>query len=316
MPVTYVVSDADEAVDYAETARLANAGFDGKSAKFSEKRVDYLYRRAFGGNTTIVSAMIDGAKIGQAVILWHEVNIGGQQIKSAQIIDLFVLPEHRSFKIVRGIYAKLNELLNAQPDTMIIAVPNTRSVKLNKRFLKLELREKMDIRFGLCMPQSTAKRVHSFWVEDDAPEEPLVELNKYLAVGENVEPAWSAKGMLARLSGGDHKFALHEGDGLLMVTSPRQFRGVPLFLICAIFTEPGYEFQTENLHRLLRSAAFLHRRPCYLYVGINSMLSQLPGYRVPEKYRPSPMQLQLREPQRHNSPVSFDRFEAIDFDFA
>jgi hypothetical protein len=42
----------------------------------------------------------------------------------------------------------------------------------------------------------------------------------------------------------------------------------------------------------------------------------LPGLRLPDRIRPSPMLLQLRDFKPGAKPVELDRFQLLDFDFA
>ena len=55
----------------------------------------------------------------------------------------------------------------------------------------------------------------------------------------------------------------------------------------------------------------------YIYIGINAKLPGLPGVVLPERMRPSPMLVQLRDFQPGQLPgFSLDRYELIDFDYA
>ncbi len=309
-----LVIEIEEPPDYSEIARLANISFGGNTDKFNEQQVRWFYQQAFGGDTCVVSAKVDGNKAGQAVLIWYWVNLGSRKIECVQVIDLFVLPEYRSFGIARHLYAKLSELIEKRPGCMVLAVPNIKSVKINQRFLNLELRNKMDIRLGAAFPWLGSARIHSVMVDKNQPDPALKLLRVHLNERNTVETNWTADGLLARLLDEKHQYALHSARGMLLVTSKRHYKYLPLVLVCAVFCDPGQETQSKKLRQMLRASAHFHHRPLYLYLGVNQTLPFRPGIRVPDKIRPSLMQIQIREPK--DTPVLFERFEAIDFDFA
>ena len=298
-------------IDFEDTARIANASFGFKLPHFSKAYLEWLYGKAFGGNTTVVVARCEGKKIGQAAVLWHPISVDGITHRGAQLIDLFVAPEFRSYEVVAGIYSALREQLKAQGSGVIVTVPNAKATVFNKRFLKLRDDVGLHAYAGIAIPRRGD--VRSVWYSS-AREREAVEL-----IGDNI-PAypgiaveWTPERLLARLSNPGRRYAIHQTRSLLAVTSFQVRRGVPFFLICGLFADPHQRPLREELKAVLWRAATMHRWPFYCYLGTNGQVS-VPGVEVPSRLRP-PTRLQVRLASDIDSPP-ITRFEALDFDFA
>ena len=306
----------DTQINYVNTAKLANKSFGQGSDYFSESYLKWKYEIAFGGRTSVVAVMYEGQKIGQAAILWHGINFGSNLHGCAQLVDLFVVPEYRSISVVRQIYGKLNELLNEQSDHVVITTPNPKSALLNTRFLKLKIGEELDTRIGLAMPSQIKRTVQSLWVKTNQRCESVDFMQGIVGAGKIFEVSWTPESMADRLSDNRYQYAIHKCGPLLAITSSRTFKGIPLILICGLFTRDSSACRRSHLHEILSAAAILHRRLLYLYVGINRTIPNLPGISLPTRLRPSQMLLQVREGATEQEQIRFSRFEAIDFDFA
>ena len=92
-------------------------------------------------------------------------------------------------------------------------------------------------------------------------------------------------------------------------------RRVPYVLLCAFLARPGARIASRDVRALTGAACTLHRRPVFVYAGINAAVP-LPGRTLPDRLRPSPMEVQIRDFAAPAVPVAFDRFEMLDFDFA
>lgn len=305
--------EIESAVSYTATAQIANASFEHDMDWFSGDYLEWLYGSAFGGDTTIIAAKRDGRKIGQAVVLWHPLRIGGADRQCAQLIDLFVTPAHRSFEVVRKIYAGLSRCLEGRPNVPVITVPNLKATRLNKRFLKLESGESLAIRVGLVLPGLSSSAVRSCWFSTAQPEPSLELMQDCVGSGRGTEVAWTPRTMAHRLGNPHKTYAIHRSDRLCAITSFRSFRRFPAFLVCGLFVRGDHTATMRETSAILFSAARMHRCPTYLYIGVNREVA-LPGKAIPDRFRPSPMKLQTRFDRGTSS--EFDRFETIDFDFA
>lgn len=300
--------------DLALSADLANASFQRKDVHFTKSYLAWFYNQGFGGSTTIVAAYQDEEKIGQAVILWHPIRIDGKSVQSAQLVDLFVSPKHRSFSVVRAIYAGLERELSAHTALPVITVPNSKSGTLNRRFLKLVDIAIMDIRIGFSLPGLTGIQTESVWFNKENPEETVALISECIENSVASEVIWTAQSMIARLSKPNHHYAIHRSGTLCAITRFGYFRRMPAFLICGLFAGEQVHPQHTEMRHILASASRMHRCPFFVYIGKNSR-APLPGFAIPDKYRPSPMRLQGKF-EHSLAPIKFDRFETIDFDFA
>ena len=126
---------------------------------------------------------------------------------------------------------------------------------------------------------------------------------------------WTPDRLWARLAKPGAGYALHAGPHLLLVSAPRSDRRASHTLLCAFLARPGSAPRRRDVAAAVSAACRLHRRPLFVYAGINDALP-LPGVLLPARLRPSPMILQLRDFDPAAAPLAPSRFEPLDFDFA
>jgi predicted N-acetyltransferase YhbS len=303
--------EVETAPDFEATARLARQSFDGKDTGFSADYLKWLYQSGFGGDTTIVSASKAGDKIGQMVLLWQDIRINGQTAKCAQLVDLFVIPAHRSYGVTRKIYAVAAQVIRARPGSPVIAMPNPKATPLNKRFLKLSATKTLDIRAGIASPFFRGAKAVSLRHDDDRGIDATAGLEDYLAGGGD-RLLWTCDALRQRLANPKHSYAIHRSGNVCMITSMRTIRSIPVFLICALFCRQGQSAPPGETAALLWAAAKTHKWPLFVYVGFNTNVDP-PGQSLPDRFRPSPMILQTG---LFPDTAELSRFEALDFDFA
>lgn len=307
-PISISVSSS---VDGNLTARIANRSFETKDAGFTGGYINWLYSAAFGGRTTIVNAFLGKQKIGQATILWHTILVKGQEQLCANLVDLFVDPDHRSYSVVRRIYHQLQIEIHKEPDCTIITVPNPKATPLNRRFLGLVAGDTLDLRVAFFTPKLAKTRIATQWrgagfVDTNEP------LLAYPVKPSGNQIPWTAESLAQRLSHPERRYAVHQGENCAVVTSARVFRGIKFILICAIIDITGQTISKREITEVLSTASRAHRWPIFLYVGVNNAVC-LPGFRIPSRLRPSPMQIYV---SKNLEGIAMTRFEPIDFDFA
>lgn len=298
-------------IDFENTAKIANASFGFKRPRFSAAFLRWLYRQAFGGDTTVVAARHDGKKIGQATILWHPISIDGTSHRGAQLIDLFVAPEYRSYEVVAGIYSSLRDQLKAQENCVVVTLPNEKATVFNKRFLKLRNSANLRACVGLAVPRRG--EVRSAWISSSSTDDAIGLIRASIPSYRGIAVEWTPQRLLDRLSNPGRQYAVHQCGGLLAVTSFQVRRGVPFFLICGLFADPGRQSVQQDLRAILWKAAIAHRWPLYCYLGTNAHVT-VPGTEIPSWLHP-PERMQLRMPSDFE-PSAIARFEALDFDLA
>lgn len=304
-----ILVELEVALDFDATAKLARDSFDGKDTGFSADYLRWLYEVGFGGDTTIIKASKDGAKIGQMVLLWHDIRLNGRTTKCAQLVDLFVVPEHRSYEVTRKIYAAAAGAIRERPGSSIIAMPNPKATPLNKRFLKLSATQKLEIRAGFASPLFRGPKVTSARHNEERGTDATIGLEDYLSGGGD-QVLWTQDTLRRRLANPKFQYVIHRTGNACMITSLRKVRNIPMFLICAIFAkrspEPG------EVASLLWAGAKTHKWPIYVHLGFHSEFSA-PGRLLPDRLRPSPMILQTGGIP---DDAHLCRFESLDFDFA
>ncbi|WP_349357946.1 hypothetical protein [Stappia sp.] len=259
-------------------------------------------------------SLMDGDRIvGSAAIVHRRLRQGDALLQAGELVDLFLVPEHRGFAAVRRLYAALDRRLRDAPASRAIyALPNPNSKPLNARFLKLADTLSLTPRLGIGSPVAGRHTVRSRTLHDPAADEDLAAVARWLEGVDGI--AWTADALRDRLSSPAFGYALHRSDTGLLVSSPRRERGLPVVLVCAVFVAPGAPLPRADLRALLGAACRHHRRPLFVYVGLNRALAALPGHPLPGFAGGRAKTVQTRLAQDDRNPLRFDRFEALDCD--
>ncbi len=313
-PVEFI-AQVEDVVDYEETARLANEAFPGRN--FTPEHLRWLYQQCFSQGATVVSLRANGRKVGQFVMLRQTVRAHLRAEAAVQLIDLFVLKPYRSREALAKLYGEVARQCALQQIRFAIGMPNERAIRANEFFMGLKPHLSLDIHVGFAIPRilSTGLLLAERFVPD--------RVTHYNDLFERFEPmpgdngvAWKAAGLCERLNGAAHIYGLHMVENLLLISSPRIYRRVRYTLYCGFFVRRNTTATRRDIRAVTRSAATLWRQPLFVYPGVNRSLSEVPGWRLPNIFRPSVMLIQLRDFHEQKRPLQWDRYQAIDFDFA
>jgi GNAT superfamily N-acetyltransferase len=303
------------AVDFDRTARVATEAFGSKDVTFSASRMKWLYERAFGQGSAVVSAFDGDEKVGQIVLLHQSIYLDGEPVTATQLIDLFVLPAYRSSALLRRLYNEVEQLCEANQIRLVLTLPNEKSAPLNARFLKLRPFLRLAVRAGVSLgPPRRARLQFSAAVSTMSRDEALERLSPFATPpGEN-GPHWDAATLFDRISDPTRDYAAHATPDLLLVSSTRKTRGINHVLLCGFFARPGAVVTSSDISTLIRAACHLWKYRVFVYAGINNSLPRLPGFAIPARYR-QPILVQLRDIHADRVELSFDRFQLTDSDF-
>jgi hypothetical protein len=303
------------AIDFESTARIATEAFGSKDVSFSASRMKWLYERGFGQGSAVVAAYDDGKKIGQIVLLHQKVYLDGESVVATQLIDLFILKDHRSPGLVRRIYEEVERLCEANRIRIIFTLPNPISAPLNARFLKVRPFLSLPLRVGVSCGWRRHKRVRvSASIKTISRDEAIEWLSPFATpVGEN-GLNWDAATLFERISDPTCDYAVHATPDLLLVSSSRKTRGISHVLLCGFFARPGAVVVSSEIRTLIHAACRLWKHRVFVYAGLNKSLPRLPGFAVPARYR-QPILVQLRDVHSNIVELSFDRFQLMDSDF-
>ncbi len=304
----------EAAVDVDETAALAAEGFGVPAGTFKPEVLRWLYGRAFSDGTTVLAAHAGDRKVGHIALVHQTIALAGRTEPAVALVDLFILKAYRSRAAIAALYGAVEALCVERGIRFIVAVPNGNAAGVNVRHLQLAEAARLDIRAGLSGLPLPWRRVTSHRVADLDAEEARGILSPYCgAPGAGL--LWTSDRLWARLAKPGAGYALHAGRDVLLVSAPRSDRRASHTLLCALLARPGSAPRRRDVAAVVSAACRLHRRPLFVYAGINDALP-LPGLLLPARLRPSPMILQLRDFDPAAPPLVFSRFEPLDFDFA
>ena len=309
-----IIVSEERAVDFESTAQIATEAFGSKHVKFSPRRMKWLYERGFGQGCAVVAAFDGDKKIGQIVLLHQKIYLDGGPVVATQLIDLFVLPAHRSPGLVRRLYEEVERLCEARHVRIVLTLPNEKSAPLNARFLRLRPFLLLAVRAGVSLGLPPSRLQFSTAVRTMSRDEALARLSVFATPPDENGPQWEAATLLDRLGDPTRDYAVHATRDLLLVSSSRKTRRINHVLLCGFFARPGAGVTPADISTLIRAACHFWKHRIFVYAGINNSLPRLPGFAIPARYR-QPILVQLRDIHSDKVNLSFDRFQLVDSDF-
>jgi hypothetical protein len=305
----------EKAVDYESTARVATEAFGSKDVVFSARRIKWLYEQGFGKGSAVLAVFDDGQKVGQIVLLHQNIYLDGEPVAATQLIDLFILQAYRSPTLVRRIYKEVERLCEALRIRVVVALPNENSALLNARFMKLKPFLSLRARAGFGLGWPRASRIRYSGDLKSMPEKQAIELlSGFNTPAAENGPHWDAETLFNRIGDPTCDYAVHATADLLLVSSSRKTRGIRYVMLCGFFARDGAAVTSRDTRALIGAACRFWKHPIFVYAGVNKNLPNLPGFALPERFRP-PILVQLRDFNSEEPNLRFDRFQLTDSDF-
>jgi hypothetical protein len=308
--------ECEQRIDYAGTAESMTKAF-GFHEPISPARLEWLYERAFGLGTTVVALRDGNRKIGQIALVRQVLQLGGQRETAAQLVDLFIAAGYRGRESLRMLYQEVERQFIAQGIRFAIGMPNAKALGVNAHFFDLRPYLTLPVSVGIVPPWPRSNQALSlrFNAHDGDRFVPL--LAQFRSASADNGLLWNETMLFDRLSRPAHDYGIHVTGDLLLISSRRRTRGISHTLLCGFLVRPGGRVSAREIDEVVRAACLMWGRRFYVYVGINAKLPKSPGRVMPEKIRPSPMLVQLRDFRPDQSPpFRLDRYELIDFDYA
>jgi hypothetical protein len=303
------------AVDFETTARIATEAFGSKDISFSAPRMKWLYQRGFGQGSAVVAAFDDGKKIGQIVLLHQNVYLDGAPVVATQLIDLFILKNHRSPGLVRRIYQEVERLCEEKQIRIILTLPNPISAPLNARFVKLRPFLSLPVRVGVRLGWPRRGRLEfSDPIKAVSRDQAIERLSGFVTPPSENGLHWDAATLFDRTNDPTRDYAIHATHDLLLISSSRKTRGISHVLLCGFFARPGAAVTSSDIGTLIDAACRLWKHRVFVYAGLNSSLPHLPGVALPGWLRP-PILVQFRDFASPEALPRLDRFQLTDSDF-
>jgi Acetyltransferase (GNAT) domain len=311
-----ITASCEEPIDYEETARVATEAFGSLDIVFYPKQFQWFYERCFSLGTTVVTLRDGNRKIGQCAMVRQLVLVNGVYEPAAQLVDLFVTEEFRSKDCLRQLYGEVEHQCIAQKIRFALGMPNARALAVNAHFFKMRPFLWLPMRMGLAVPFRSSTLIFSGLFQLMKKEEAVGLFARYRTPSDENGLQWDEERLYQRLCGPSFSYGVHATKELLLISSPRSSRGVKYALLCGFFVRPGAPVPRGNAGALVRASCHLWKRPLFVYVGFNNALADIPGFPLPQWFRPSPMHLQLRDFQPERPAPNFDRYQPLDFEFA
>lgn len=193
---------------------------------------------------------------------------------------------------------------------LIVGVANANSTPGFER--RLDFINRGPLPVTVMLPTPGRSNIESAWSDEPAADVLLNGIASLLAPSpEGLQRTWTEASLRWRLASPGRRYGVHRNGGLLAVTATTSGPArTQVAVILGIFAARAVE--RTALRALVRSVCRFHRAPLALHAGINDRAA-LRGIRLPERMRPSPLNLIARS--LSDAPVSpASRFEFIDFD--
>lgn len=309
------VAECELSVDYGATAKLMTEAFGGREA-IPPARLEWLYNRAFSAGATVVALREGRRKVGQIAMVRQTLLLNGQRESAAQLVDLFILPDYRGGQALKLLYQEVERQFIEQKIRFAIGMPNVRAFGVNAYFFHLQPYLTLSVNLGISLSKPVSVDGISLPFDPGDRDRIMPLLSHFRSEGADSGLAWDATMLFNRLSRPDRKYGLHQFGNLLLISTSGQSRGIPHTLLSGFFVRPGCRATQAEIVDAVRAACLMWKRRLFAYVGVNAKLSGAPGLVLPRKLRPSPMTVQLRDFEPDKTPLKFDRYELIDFDYA
>lgn len=300
-----------EDLDPVRTSALARSAFHKSGPELSPERFAWTYREGYD-RTKIVSAYADGQKVGQLAAFFKTVDIGGERQTAAELVDLFVTPEFRSFQIVSSLYKELRKAVVSEGASLIYAYANDAASLLNKRFFKMEEVTQLPARMGLSAGILSLSSGSGIVIHRD--KDAMASLHADLSGGDGGGGlAWTRDQFRRRISSPIYRYAMASDGDVAILASPRVIRSVPVLLICATFTRGGKTTGSRSIPALVASLCKATRRNLYLHVGWNDAIGFDRGFTLPDKALRGKFLMQSNFLNSRRDGIR--RFELLDVDY-
>lgn len=308
--------ECEERIDYAGTAESMTKAFGFREA-IPPARLEWLYERAFGLGTTVVALRDGSRKVGQIALVRQVLQLNGQRETAAQLVDLFIAPGYRGRESLRLLYDEVERQFIRQGFRFAIGMPNAKALGVNAHFFKLQPHLTLPMSLGISVPRPGSPQGLSLRFNSRDRDRLLPVLAQFRSASTDNGLLWNETMLFDRLSRPTHDYGIHVAGDLLLISSWRRTRGVSHTLLCGFLVRPGGRACESEMDDVVRAACLMWSRRFYVYVGTNTKLPKSPGVVMPERIRPSPMLVQLRDFRSGQAPpFRLDRYELIDFDYA
>lgn len=291
-------------------------------------RADYLrwlYRASPLGEVVEANLDDDAGRAGHYAVVPVDLAVDGVSRPAALSLNTAVHERARGGGTFVRLATECYDAAREREIEIVVGVANANSTPGFLRRLDFELVTPLPAQVLLPLPSRFARgRLRSGWADDEAVLASALGRADGVGVRENSMAAliaappprgsgraWTVESLRWRLRAPGSRFALHRGDGVLMVTACDARRGVNVAVIAKVFA--ARPLGAGEARALVRAACRTHRAPVALHIGVNDRVT-FTGLALPERLRPSPLNLIYRALDGQPRTAGVVRFEALDFD--
>ena len=308
MNITVRTETADE-LDAPLTSSLARRAFLKDGPELSEERFAWTYRQGYE-RATIVSAFADGSKAGQLACFFKTFIAGGQRRTAAELVDLFVSPEYRGFKVASSLYKEMQKVVASEGADIMYAYANEGASVLNKRFFGMEEVTQLPARLGFALPG--ARTSGNFKIFEQTNEIASACASCFGFGQGGVE--MTCEELRRRISSPIHRYLCVTDGDTAILASPRVIRSLPVLLVCATFSKRTDKPQAAATRVMIANLCRTAGRTAFLYLGWNDSVGFSNGFGLPERLLKGKFLIQSN--CLNSQRASIGRFEILDVDYA
>ncbi|HUN98934.1 MAG TPA: GNAT family N-acetyltransferase [Bradyrhizobium sp.] len=308
-------AECEPQVDYVATAELMTLAFAAPEP-IPPVRLEWLYNRSFSSGTTVIALRDGQRKVGQIAMVRQTLQLSDERETAAQLVDLFIIPGYRGKQSLRLLYDEVGRQFIEQKIRFAIGMPNAKALGVNAHFFQLQRYLTLPFSIGMSLSKRISAGGLSFEFDPQDRKRLLPLLAEFGTTHTDNGLVWNETRLFDRLSRPSKKYGIHVFGNLLLISSRGRSRGIDHTLLCGFLVRPGHRASESELGDAVRAACLMWECRLFVYVGVNIKLPRPPGLVLPQRFRPSPMLVQLRDFRPEKAPLQLDRYELIDFDYA
>jgi Acetyltransferase (GNAT) domain len=308
-------AECEPHVNYVATAEMMTLAF-AVAEQIPPEQLEWLYNRSFSSGTTVIALRDGQQKAGQIAMVRQTLQLNGESETAAQLVDLFIAPGYRGKQSLKLLYDEVGRQFVEQKIRFAIGMPNAKALGVNAHFFQLQPYLTLPFSVGMSWSKQISGDGLSFQFDQRDRNRLLPLLAQFSTTDTDNGLVWNETKLFDRLSRPSKKYGIHVFGNLLLISSLRRSRGIDHTLLCGFLVRPGHCASQSELDSAVRAACLMWGCRLFVYVGVNNKLPRPPGLVLPQRIRPSPMLVQLRDFRPDKAPLRLDRYELIDFDYA
>jgi hypothetical protein len=241
----------------------------------------------------------------------------GQELPAVETVNLAVAADARG----RGLMVSVNRAclqaaFDACGDGILVTAPNASSTHGYVKSLGCHLLGPLPVRvlppLWLARASVHSVAVNPEYLASRAFDDLFASLD--YSPAEGFSQRWSAEQLRFRLANPQARYAVHIGQRVVLISTSERRAGVPVCVILKSFVRGAGAALSGNA--VAAAACRFYRAPAAIYAGYSDLV-RFAGVRLPERLKPSPLNLCVRSFRPgaiDETKFVMQRFELLDLD--